>query len=158
MSWVNYIQLNKNRFKEGDVLKAVGEVLASEAYYIKSVSNRYSLQQRQKFKRLCEFTHGGGFDLLLLNLDFGLIGVEVKSILSMHSYQSALGQCFVYMNEELYRHKLKEVIIFAHRFQNDRIFEYIKRDFQIQKQKTMISMKIRTLVKANGPYGEKEIA
>src|SRR5688572_3249250 len=100
-------------------------IFTYEGYWVKSITSNYKHAKHPKFKEYCEFTHPAGFDLILIDDKWKLTGVEVKKILTMDTYKSALGQAITYFNEKEY----KEVIIFARKFQNEVMFNKISDNY-----------------------------
>lgn len=158
MSLIGWKAIKNKRYREAEVLVMVAQILISEGYYVKSISNSYQRIDRLRygFNKICEFTHKGGFDLVILNDEFKETGIEVKSTLGMGSYQSALGQCMVYLNNP--DNKPRNAIIFGYKFESDKIYEQIRYDYNRTVAKTGLPLTIRVIQRPLGSYGSKEIS
>jgi hypothetical protein len=94
-------------------LKELGFVVESKSCSIP----RYSLNENgydSVWHDICERSHTGGFDLCVLGDNWERIGVEVKNILTMSAFHTALGQCIC----RLVLGAADRAIIYADRFTN----------------------------------------
>jgi len=154
MSWFALKEKNPSlirtgRITEETIVLQVAKVLFCEGYGIPSISSSYRFNEEQKetLRDITKNKHGGGFDIIIIN-EYGIkTGVEVKTRLSLSSFQNALGQTLRYLKEE--KQRFKNALIFASDFTDE------KTAIEIQKimQKVYEPITIRTLF----PIGDKQI-
>jgi hypothetical protein len=145
-SWFTLIDhktINPKAITELDIAIRVANVLACEDYIIESFSNKYyHSEQIDRIRQLHDICgnkkHTGGSDIIIKNQDFERIGVEVKRVLSFHSFQTALGQTITFLHNPQYVYnKTKEGkmntkfnfiagIIFANNFVSERLAKDIQ--------------------------------
>jgi archaellum biogenesis ATPase FlaH len=150
LSWINYEQIQRKvqLLPEEEVTIDVADHLMWEGLSVISISSSYQHSKHPLLTEICQTRHNAGFDLIVADICRTKIGVEVKRILTMNSFQNALGQAIVY----LHNGDVKSAIIFARRFHNERTYQKI-RDIMSKINEPII---IRTL-EAIGQHRTRQI-
>jgi len=124
MSWINYEQVKRavELLPEEEVTVSVAEVLAWEGLSVISISSNYKHSRHPILDEICPARHSAGFDLIVADECRQKIGVEVKTKLTMNSFQNALGQALVY----LHNGDAKSAMIFGRKFHDEKTFKKIR--------------------------------
>lgn len=109
------------RTNESYITVNIANLLSKEGYVIQSKSgNGYP---NPYYDRICEKTHKGSFDLMIMHDDFQRVGVEIKPIFNITTFQEALGQTLV----RLALNEADIAILFARTVEGRKTWELIRK-------------------------------